>query len=78
MIKILIRNSLILAFGFYLSTTFLPEVLHVNETVSKYLMVIPAGIWFLKSQNRWWINMVSIILGLIISLTVFGLIESML
>jgi hypothetical protein len=59
---------LILAAGFYLSAIFLPEVLHVNETVSKYLMVILAGLWILKSRNKWWFNMVSVILGLIILL----------
>ncbi|XIH57264.1 hypothetical protein C1N61_31035 (plasmid) [Priestia aryabhattai] len=65
---ILVRNSLILAVGFYLSAIFLPEVLHINETVSKYLMVILAGLWILRSRNKWWFNMVSVILGLIIFL----------
>ncbi|AKP76773.1 hypothetical protein AS52_01808 [Priestia megaterium Q3] len=65
---ILVRNSLILAIGFYLSAIFLPEVLHINETVSKYLMVILAGLLILRSRNKWWFNMVSVILGLVIFL----------
>jgi hypothetical protein len=71
MLLVLIRNSLILAIGFYLSTTFLPGVLYINETVSKYLMVIPASLWLLRSKNRWWFNIISVFLGLIISLTAF-------
>ncbi|MEH7362388.1 hypothetical protein, partial [Priestia megaterium] len=65
---ILVRNSLILAVGFYLSAIFLPEVLHINETISKYLMVILAGLLILRSRNKWWFNMVSVILGLVIFL----------
>ncbi|PFE02295.1 hypothetical protein CN265_05255 [Priestia megaterium] len=68
---VLIRNSLILAIGFYLSIIFLPEVLYINETVSKYLMVMAASLWLLRSKNRWWFNIISVFLGLIILLTVF-------
>lgn len=57
--------------GLYLSVIFLPEVLHVNETVAKYLFIILAGLWFLKSNNRWWINIISLILGTIIGFIVF-------
>lgn len=71
MLLVLIRNSLILAIGFYLSISFLPEVLYINETVSKYLMVIPAGLWLFRSKNRWWFNIISVFLGLIISLIAF-------
>lgn len=71
MLLVLIRNSLILAIGFYLSIIFLPEVLYINETVSKYLMVIPAGLWLLQSKNKWWFNIISVFLGLIISLIAF-------
>jgi len=68
---ILIKSSLIIALGLYLSVIFLPEVLHVNETVAKYLFIILAGLWFLKSNNRWWVNIISLILGTIIGLIVF-------
>lgn len=71
MLLVLVRNSLILAIGFYLSIIFLPEVLYINETVSKYLMVIPAGLWLIRSKNRWWFNILSVFLGLIILLTGF-------
>ncbi len=71
MLLVLIRNSLILAIGFYLSIIFLPEVLYINETVSKYLMVMAASLWLLRSKNRWWFNIISVFLGLIILLTVF-------
>jgi len=71
MLLVLIRNSLVLAIGFYLSIIFLPEVLYINETVSKYLMVMAAGLWLLRSKNRWWFNIISVFLGLIILLTVF-------
>jgi len=77
MIKTLIRNSLILALGFYLSIYVLPEILHVNETVSKYLMMTPAVIWLIRSNNRWLLNMASIILGfleLAIVFMIFGFI----
>lgn len=71
MLLVLIRNSLVFAIGFYLSIIFLPEVLYINETVSKYLMVIPAGLWLLRSKNRWWFNIISVFLGLIILLIAF-------
>ncbi|MDN3232885.1 hypothetical protein [Priestia megaterium] len=73
MFKTLIRNSLILALGFYLSIYVLPEILHVNETVSKYLLMIPAFIWIVRSNNRWLLNMASIILGFL-ELAIFFLI----
>ena len=73
MIKTLIRNSLILALGFYLSIYVLPEILHVNETVSKYLIMMPAVIWLIRSNNRWLLNMASIILGFL-ELAIFFLI----
>ncbi|MCL9634242.1 hypothetical protein L2095_05830 [Bacillus zanthoxyli] len=79
---ILIKSSLIIAVGLYLSVIFLPEVLHVNETVAKYLFIILTGLWFLKSNNKWWINITSLILGtiigLIIFITLFEFTESML
>ncbi|MBW0933826.1 hypothetical protein [Priestia megaterium] len=65
---ILIKRSLIIAVALYLSVIFLPEVLHVNATVAKYLFIILAGLWILKSRNKWWFNMVSVILGLVIFL----------
>ncbi|MGG3197579.1 hypothetical protein [Priestia aryabhattai] len=65
MIRTLLRNSLILALGLYLSIYVLPEVFHVNETVSKYLMITVAVLWFAKSNNRWLLNMFSIILGVV-------------
>ncbi|GAB1792555.1 hypothetical protein [Priestia aryabhattai] len=68
---ILIKSSLIIAVGLYLSVIFLPEVLHVNETVAKYLFIILTGLWFLKSNNKWWINITSLILGTIIGLIIF-------
>ncbi|MCR8867442.1 hypothetical protein P4594_25045 [Priestia megaterium] len=77
MFKILIRNSLILALGFFLSIYVLPEVLHVNETVSKYLLMIPAVIWITRSDDRWLLNMASIFLGLLglaIVFIIFGFI----
>ncbi|MDP9726552.1 hypothetical protein J2W44_005664 [Priestia aryabhattai] len=60
---ILIRNSLILVVVFYLSIYVLPEVLHVNETISKYLTVAVVGTWLVRSNNRWLLNMASILLG---------------
>ncbi|MBK0010145.1 hypothetical protein IAE23_27135 [Bacillus sp. S35] len=68
---ILIKSSLIIAVGLYLSVIFLPEVLHVNETVAKYLFIIIVGLWFLRSNNRWWVNIISLILGTVIGLIVF-------
>lgn len=65
MIRTLLRNSLILALGLYLSIYVLPEVFHVNETVSKYLMILGAVLWFSKSNNRWLLNMFSIVLGVV-------------
>ncbi|QLK09430.1 hypothetical protein BMG_6205 (plasmid) [Priestia megaterium] len=76
MFKILIRNSLILALGFYLSIYVLPEVLHVNETVSKYLLMIPAVIWIIRSNDRWLLNMASIVLGFLGLAIVFLIFES--
>ncbi|MDR0132737.1 hypothetical protein [Priestia megaterium] len=73
MFKTLIRNSLILALGFYLSIYVLPEILHVNETVSKYLLMTPAFIWLIRSNNRWLLNIASIILGFL-ELAIFFLI----
>jgi len=57
--------------GLYLSIIFLPEVLHVNETAAKYLYILFVGLWFIKSNNRWWINLISLILGTIIGLFIF-------
>lgn len=68
---LLIRSSLVIAVGLYLSVIFLPEVLHVNETVAKYLYILFVGLWFIKSNNRWWVNMISLILGTIIGLFIF-------
>ncbi|WP_394542675.1 hypothetical protein [Priestia aryabhattai] len=66
----ILKNSLILAVGYYLSIVFLPEIMNINETVSKYVFTIPAGIWLIVSKNKWWVNVVSILLGLAISLPV--------
>lgn len=66
----ILRNSLILAVGYYLSIVFLPEIMNVNQTVSKYVFTIPAGIWFIVSKNKWSINIVSILLGLAIALPI--------
>ncbi|MFP3668903.1 hypothetical protein SB717_27580 [Priestia sp. SIMBA_032] len=63
---IVIRNSLIIAVCLYLASVFLPEVMNVNETVAKYLFVILVGIWGIKSKNKWWINLISFLLALII------------
>ncbi|MCM3644957.1 hypothetical protein M4D68_27990 [Priestia aryabhattai] len=68
---IVIRSILVVAMGLYLSIIFLPEVLNVNETVAKYLYILFVGLWFIKSNNRWWINLISLILGTIISLFIF-------
>ncbi|MFB8426867.1 hypothetical protein ACFC4S_33455 [Priestia megaterium] len=68
---IVIRSTLVVAMSLYLSIIFLPEVLHVNETVAKYLYILFVGLWFIKSNNRWWINMISLILGTIIGLFIF-------
>ncbi|WP_394532781.1 hypothetical protein C1N83_27915 (plasmid) [Priestia aryabhattai] len=68
---IVIRSILVVAMSLYLSIIFLPEVLHVNETVAKYLYILFVGLWFIKSNNRWWINMISLILGTIIGLFIF-------
>jgi len=68
---IVIRRTLVVAMSLYLSIIFLPEVLHVNETVAKYLYILFVGLWFIKSNNRWWINMISLILGTIIGLFIF-------
>lgn len=65
MIRTLLRNSLILALGLYLSIYVLPEVFHVNETVSKFLMILGTVLWFSKSNNRWLLNMFSIVLGVV-------------
>ncbi|QLK09702.1 hypothetical protein BMG_6482 (plasmid) [Priestia megaterium] len=40
--------------------------MNVNETVAKYLFVIPVGVWGIKSKNKWWINLISFLLALII------------
>lgn len=66
----ILRNSLILAVGYYLSIVFLPEIMNVNQTISKYVFVIPAGIWLILSKNKWWVNIVSILLGLGIALPI--------
>ncbi|MBY0200788.1 hypothetical protein H7U05_26515 [Priestia megaterium] len=63
---IITRNSLLIAVCLYLASVFLPEVMNVNETVAKYLFVIPVGIWGIKSKNKWWINLISFLLALII------------
>ncbi|PGN05101.1 MULTISPECIES: hypothetical protein [Priestia] len=63
---IVVRNSLIIAVCLYLASVFLPEVMNVNETVAKYLFVIPVGIWGIKSKNKWLINLISFLLALII------------
>jgi len=63
---IIIRNSLIIAGCLYLAVIFLPEIMNVNETVAKYLFVIPVGVWGIKSKNKWWINLISFLLALII------------
>ena len=68
---IVIRSTLVVAMSLYLSIIFLPEVLHVNETVAKYLYILFVGLWFIKSNNRWWINMISLISGTIIGLFIF-------
>ncbi|MDD9784675.1 hypothetical protein [Priestia megaterium] len=76
---IIIRNSLIIAVCLYLAGVFLPEIMNVNETVAKYLFVIPVGIWGIKSKNKWWINLISFLLALIILIFSLDLLpESML
>lgn len=81
MVKTLLRNSLVLAVCFYLSIFFLPEVLHINETISKYLVVIPVILWIIESKNRWLVNMGSIVLGFLevgIAFIIFEIIRDIL
>ncbi|MFE4094961.1 hypothetical protein ACFX4K_25765 [Priestia sp. YIM B13484] len=76
---IIIRTSLIIAVCIYLASVFLPEVMNVNEIIAKYLFVIPVGIWGIKSKNKWWINLISLLLALIILIFSLDLLpESML
>jgi len=63
-------NSLILGFGYYLSIVFLPEIMGVNPLIPKYLLISLGTIWLVSSKNKWWINMISILLANMISFPV--------
>jgi putative effector of murein hydrolase LrgA (UPF0299 family) len=63
-----LRNSMILTIGYYLSIIFLPEILKLNSIVSECLFFIPAGFWIMHSTDKWWINTISILLAVVLSL----------
>lgn len=63
-------NSLMLGFGYYLSIVFLPEIMGVNPLIPKYLLISLGTIWLVSSKNKWWINMISILLANMISFPV--------
>ncbi len=68
-----LKNSMILTIGYYLSIIVLPEMVKVNAIVSECLFFIPAGFWIMSSTDKWWINTISILLAVILS---FPLIDS--
>ncbi|KEK23465.1 hypothetical protein [Bacillus gaemokensis] len=75
MIVRIIISSLVIATLFYVTIIFLPEFMNINEHVLKWSFVTVAGILFVVSKNKWWVNLVSmfvaiIIFGVIVILTV--------
>ncbi|PVE64466.1 hypothetical protein DC421_24105 [Priestia megaterium] len=65
-----LSNTLILGFGYYLSIVFLPEIMGVNPLIPKYLLISLGTSWLVSSKNKWWINMISILLAIMISFPV--------
>ncbi|MDQ6421503.1 hypothetical protein RB620_18925 [Paenibacillus sp. LHD-117] len=61
-----IGYSLVMVILLYLTVVFLPESLNINRNVSRALLVVITAIFFTLSKNKWWINVVSLILGVFV------------
>ncbi len=60
--------SLAIIILLYLTVIFLPESININEDVSRSLFVIMTAIFFAVSKEKWWIKIVSTLLGLVVFL----------
>jgi hypothetical protein len=74
---LVLKKSFIIAVLFYVIIGILPELLPVSLDIAKFLFIIPLYLWVLSSDNKWWINTLSMIFGVIIALIVFKLTLSM-
>ncbi|MDM5189303.1 hypothetical protein QUF99_18940 [Bacillus sp. DX4.1] len=62
----IIITSLVIAVLLYLSAVFLPESMNINENILKWLFVIITGILFVVSKNKWWVNLASLFLAIVV------------
>lgn len=73
MYLIVLKNTILIGLGFYLSIVCLPQMLGLDPLLSKYLFIAPATMWFTCSKNKWWANIVSILLAILISFPLIDL-----
>lgn len=68
--------SLFMAVLLYLTVILLPDTLNINENVSRGLFTLILSMVFILAKDKWWIKIVSLILGLVAFLLLIVLLTS--
>ncbi len=66
----MITASLMFGVLLYMTIVFLPEVVRIPYTITKWIFVIIACLHFVFSKNNRWVNFISLFLAFLLFLTI--------